>query len=133
MKVAYGNGESEEIVYKAEVRKDELTRWLDLNSDQFIKEIQLAYDPRPNFKGTAYVEVYDQYAESWVGPQGEGKGYNQGCVLLGSQMAGFTIDRPTTVLPIADVTLILETDLGVRRLQQFDCLVQTAAWQADMT
>lgn len=93
MKIVYANGESEEIAYNADVRKDSRTRWLDLKGDRFIKEIQLVYNSRPNFKGRAYVEIYGQYAEGWLGPQGEGKKYNQGFVLLGAQTAGFTIDR----------------------------------------
>jgi hypothetical protein len=93
MKVVYANGESEEVAYNADVKKDSRTRWIALKGDRFIKEIQLIYNSRPNFKGRAYVEVYGEYAEGWLGPQGEGKKYNQGFVLLGGQTAGFTIDR----------------------------------------
>lgn len=93
MKVVYANGESEELAYNADVKKDSRTRWLNLKGDRFIKEIQLLYNSRPNFKGRAYVEVYGQYAEGWLGPQGEGRKFNQGFVLLGAQTAGFTIDR----------------------------------------
>lgn len=93
MKIVYANGESEEVAYNADVKKDTRTRWIDLKGDRFIKEIQLIYNSRPNFKGRAYVEVYGQYAEGWLGAAGEGKKYNQGFVLLGAQTAGFTIDR----------------------------------------
>ncbi len=98
MKVVYANGESEEIAYNADVKKDSRTRWLNLKGDRFIKEIQLVYNSRPNFKGRAYVEVYGQYAEGWLGPQGEGRKFNQGFVLLGGQTAGFTIDRNDRVV-----------------------------------
>jgi hypothetical protein len=93
MKVIYANNESEEVAYNANVGKDSRTRWIQLKGDRFIKEIQMVYNSRPNFKGQAYVEVYGQYAEGWLGPQGEGKKYNAGWVLLGAQTAGFTIDR----------------------------------------
>jgi hypothetical protein len=94
MRVVYANGESEEVAYNADVRKDSRTRWIDLKGDRFIKEIQLVYNSRPNFKGRAYIEVYGQYAEGWIGgAQPEAKKYNQGFVLLGGQTAGFTIDR----------------------------------------
>jgi hypothetical protein len=93
MKVVYANGESQEIAYNADVKKDSKTRWIDLKGDRFIKEIQLIYRAKPNFRGQAYVEVYGQYAEGWLGPTGEGKKYNSGFVLLGGQTAGFTIDR----------------------------------------
>ncbi len=93
MKVVYANGEAEEVAYNADVRKDTRTRWIQLKGDRFIKEIQLTYRSRPSFKGQAYIEVYGQYAEGWLGPQGEGKKYNAGWVMLGAQTAGFTIDR----------------------------------------
>jgi hypothetical protein len=93
MKVIYVNGEAEEVAYNADVRKDTRTRWIQLKGDRFIKEIQLTYRSRPSIKGQAYIEVYGQYAEGWLGPQGEGKKYNAGWVMLGAQTAGFTIDR----------------------------------------
>jgi hypothetical protein len=97
MKVVYANGESQEVAYAADVKKDSKTRWIDLKGDRFIKEIQLIYNAKPNFRGQAYVEVYGQYAEGWLGPTGEGKKYNSGFVLLGGQTAGFTIDRNDTI------------------------------------
>ncbi len=93
IKVVYSNGESMEVAYNADAKKDTKTKWFDLKGDRFIKEIQLVYRAKPNFRGQAYVEVYGQYAEGWLGPQGEGKKYNNGFVLLGGQTAGFTIDR----------------------------------------
>jgi hypothetical protein len=93
MKVVYANGESDEVAFNADVKKDSRTRWIDLKGDRFIKEIQLIYNSKPNIKGRAYIEVYGQYAEGWLGPQGEGKKFNNGFVLLGAQTAGFTIDR----------------------------------------
>ncbi len=97
IKVIYSNGESQELAYNADAKKDTRTKWFDLKGDRFIKEIQLVYRAKPNFRGQAYVEVYGQYAEGWLGPQGEGKKYNAGFVLLGGQTAGFTIDRNDTI------------------------------------
>ncbi len=97
MKVVYSNGESQEIAYNADVKKDSKTRWIDLKGDRFIKEIQLIYRAKPNVRGQAYVEVYGQYAEGWLGVQGEGRKFNQGFVMLGGQTAGFTIDRNDSV------------------------------------
>ena len=93
MKVVFVNGESEEVAFNADVKANSRTRWIDLKGDRFIKEIQLIYNSKPNVKGRAYIEVFGQYAEGWLGPQGEGKKFNQGYVLLGGQTAGFTIDR----------------------------------------
>jgi hypothetical protein len=49
----------------------------------------MVYRSKPNFKGQARIEVLGQYAEGWLGPQGEGRKFNQGWVLLGAQTAGF--------------------------------------------
>ena len=110
MKVIYVNGEAEEVAYNADVRKDTRTRWIQLKGDRFIKEIQFTYRSRPNFKGQAYIEVYGQYAEGWLGPQGEGKKYNAGWVMLGAQTAGFTIDRN-------DVINVSRNEGGFRRVR----------------
>jgi hypothetical protein len=110
MKVVYANGEAEEVAYNADVRKDTRTRWIQLKGDRFIKEIQLTYRSRPSVKGQAYIEVYGQYAEGWLGPQGEGKKYNAGWVMLGAQTAGFTIDRN-------DVINISRNEGGFRKVR----------------
>ena len=110
MKVVYANGESEDIAYNAEIKKNSRTRWLNLKGDRFIKEIQLVYRSRPNFRGQAYIEVLGQYAEGWIGQAGEGKKFNQGYVLLGGQTAGFTIDRN-------DVVRVGRNDGGFRKIQ----------------
>jgi hypothetical protein len=110
MKVIYANGESDEIAYNAEIKKDSRTRWLSLKGDRFIKEIQMIYNSRPNVKGRAYVEVYGHYADDWLGPQGEGRKYNQGYVLLGAQTAGFTIDRN-------DIIRVGRNEGGFRKLR----------------
>ena len=110
MRVIYANGEAEEVAYDANVAKDTRTRWIALKGDRFIKEIQLNYRARPNFRGQAYVEVYGQYAEGWLGPSGEGKKYNAGWVLLGAQTAGFTIDRN-------DVIKVSKNEGGFRKVR----------------
>ena len=110
LRVVYANGETDEIAYNAAIPKDSQTRWLNLRADQFIKEIQLLYRTRMNFRGKAYVEVIGQYAPGWYGPSGEYLKYNEGFVLLGGQSAGFTIDRN-------DVIRVGRNDGGFRRLQ----------------
>jgi hypothetical protein len=92
-RIVYADGTADEVAYNNDIKANSRTRWIDLKGDRFIKEIQLIYNSRPNFKGRAFIEVYGQYAEGWLGPQGEGKKFNQGFVLLGGQSAGFTIDR----------------------------------------
>ena len=89
IKVVYANGETDALAVYADIPKNSRTNWIDLKGDRFIKEIQMVYRSKPSFKGQARIEVFGQYADGWLGPQGEGRKYNQGWVLLGAQTAGF--------------------------------------------
>ena len=89
LKVIYANGEPDTLAVNAEIKQNQRTNWLNLKGDRFIKEIQLSYRSRPNFKGQAHVEVFGQFAEGWLAPTGEGRKFNQGWVLLGAQTADF--------------------------------------------
>jgi Protein of unknown function (DUF2541) len=89
VKVIYSNGEPDTLAVNAEIKQNSRTNYLNLKGDRFIKEIQLSYRSRPNFKGQAHVEVLGQYAEGWLAPTGEGRKFNQGWVLLGAQTADF--------------------------------------------
>jgi len=96
LRVIFANGDPQTLAVNADVKQNSFTQWFDLKGDRFIKEIQMTYRSRPNFKGQAHVEVYGEYAEGWLGPQGEGRKYNQGWVLLGAQTAGFVgFDKDT--------------------------------------
>lgn len=99
IRVVYANGEADTLAVNAEIPRNSRTNWIDLKGDRFIREIQLVYRSRPSFRGQARVEVYGQYADNWLGPEGEGRKYNQGWVLLGAQTAGFVgFDRD--VIPV---------------------------------
>ncbi len=89
MKVVYANGESETLAVAADVKQNTRTKWFNLKGDRFIKEIQLVYRARPNFRGQANVEVFGEYAEGWTSPTGEGRKFNSGWVMLGAQAADF--------------------------------------------
>ena len=99
LKVVYANGESDDLVVNADIKQNSRTQWFNLKGDRFIKEVQMVYRSRPNFKGQARVEVLGQYAEGWLGPNGEGRKFNQGWVLLGAQTAGF-IGFDKDVIPV---------------------------------
>jgi Protein of unknown function (DUF2541) len=99
LKVVYANGEAQDLVVNADVKKDSRTQWFDLKGDRFIKEVQMVYKSKPSFKGQARIEVLGQYAEGWLGPSGEGRKFNQGWVLLGAQTAGF-IGFDRDVIPV---------------------------------
>ncbi|MGE0055038.1 MAG: DUF2541 domain-containing protein [Hyphomicrobium sp.] len=99
MKIVYANGETDTLAVNANVPKNSRTNWIDLKGDRFIKEIQLVYRSRPSFRGQARIEVFGKYAPGWLGPNGEGRKYNQGWVLLGAQTAGF-VGFDKDVIPV---------------------------------
>ena len=99
IKVIYSNGEPDTLAVGQEIKQNTFTKWLDLKGDRFIREVQLSYRSKPSFKGQATVEVYGDYAEGWLGPNGEGRKYNQGWVLLAAQTAGF-IGFDKDVIPV---------------------------------
>jgi hypothetical protein len=84
----YEDGETESLLTKAKIRRNRKTEWIPLQHDGFIKELRLVYNSRPSFKGTARVEVFGEYTDDWLGPGGEGRRYNNGWVLLGTDTAG---------------------------------------------
>ncbi len=98
LKVIYANGEPDAIAVNQDIKKDSRTNWLSLKGDRFIKEIQMSYRSKPSLKGQARVEVFGEYADGWLGPNGEGRKYNEGWVLLGAQTAGFVGFDKDTIL-----------------------------------
>ncbi len=96
LKVVYMDGSEQDLAVDADIRANTRTSWLEVQGDKFIREIQMSYRSKPNFKGQARIEVTGQYADGWLGPNGEGKKFNAGWVLLGAQTAGFTgFDKDT--------------------------------------
>lgn len=88
LSVTYVDGGTETLDVGAEVAAGSRSDWLDIDGDRFIKDLVLVYRSKPNFNGQARVEVLGEYAAGWLGPGGEGRRYNNGWVLLGSQTAG---------------------------------------------
>ncbi|MEL6871326.1 MAG: DUF2541 domain-containing protein [Pseudomonadota bacterium] len=85
----YADGTSETHAIEAEIGNGAATDWIDLQNQRFISDISLTYRSRANFKGRARVEVFGDFADSWLGTEGEGRRFNDGWVLLGAQTAGF--------------------------------------------
>ena len=99
--VIYADGTTQKLVVGSDVKQNTRTRWLDLKGDKFIKEVQMTYRSRPSLKnGQARIEVYGQYAEGWLGPNGRGRQFNEGWVLVGAQTAGRFLRTETDVIPI---------------------------------
>jgi hypothetical protein len=92
-RVVYTDGDSQDVTIDALIKQNTRTRWIPVKREKFIKEFQLVYNSKPSFRGRAFIEVYGHYAEGWLGPQGDGRKFNSGFVLLGAQSAGFSIDR----------------------------------------
>ncbi len=88
IEVVYVDGTTQKLVVNALVKQNTRTQWFNITGTKFIKEINLNYRSRPAFKGQARVEVYGQFAEGWLGPNGRGRQFNEGWVLLGAQTAG---------------------------------------------
>ena len=88
LQVNYVNGTSQVLAVDADIGANQKTMWFRVNGKEFIKDIRMSYKSKPNFKGQARVEVLGQFAKGWLDPQGEGRQYNQGWVMLGSQTAG---------------------------------------------
>lgn len=110
VKVIYPEGQPDVLAVSAEIKQNTWTDWLSLKGGRFIQEIQLTYRSRPNFKGQARVEVYGEYAPNWLGPNGEGRQFNEGWVLLGARPAGF-VGFDEEAIPIAG------NEGGFRRLR----------------
>jgi hypothetical protein len=85
--VNYVDGTTQKLVVNSDVKQNTRTRWLDITGTKFIKEINMLYRSRPAFKGQARIEVYGHIAEGWLGPNGRGRQFNEGWVLLGAQTA----------------------------------------------
>lgn len=101
LKVLYENGDLETLISDAKLRKNRKTDWIDLNRSDFIKEFQVVYRSRPDFKGQARLEVFGEFADGWLGPDGEGQRYNNGWVLLGTDTAG-SIGFDKVKIPVGD-------------------------------
>ncbi len=73
MRVVYSDGEPDVLAVNATIPANSRTKKFELKGDRFIKEVQLVYKSRPNFKGQARVEVYGEFAEGWF-PRNPGAG-----------------------------------------------------------
>lgn len=88
-KVVYDTGEADTLEVNAEIPKNSRTNWINVRGDRFIRKVEMAYRAKPDFAGQMRIEAFGEYAEGWLGAQGEGRKYNQGWILLGAQSASF--------------------------------------------
>lgn len=96
LQAVFEDGATETLISDEKIRRNRKTSWIPLEHKGFIKEFRLIYRSKPNFKGQARVEIFGEYAPGWLGPDGEGRRYNNGWVLLGTDTAGsIGFDRVT--------------------------------------
>ena len=95
LKVVFHNNDVQDIQVREDLRAGRSTRPLDLKGgDRVIKEIQIVYRAKPNFKGSAVVEVWGDQARGGFRPgPGPGTGPLARWDELGCQKVGFLIDR----------------------------------------
>ncbi|MEO1419685.1 MAG: DUF2541 domain-containing protein [Pseudomonadota bacterium] len=89
IKVTYVGGLSEGFPVNALIRPQRKSAWFPVKSNRFIDRIELSYKKRPSSASRARIEVFGKHADGWLGPDGEGRRYNDGWVLLAAQTAGF--------------------------------------------
>ena len=99
LKVVYEDGTSKTYPINATFTKMTRSERFDLDGSQFVKEIELSYRSKPGFEGQARIEVFGEHANGWLGPDGEGRKFNDGWVLLGARTAGF-IGFDRDVIPV---------------------------------
>lgn len=93
--VRYSRGEVDRLPINAEIQANGVTQPIDIR-DGRIEQIELVSQARPGFRGQAVVEIYGEYAPSWIGDGGGGRGK---WVLLGAQRADmFSSDRDVFVV-----------------------------------
>lgn len=91
MTINYSRGETQRLLINAEISANGITTPIDIK-DGRIDSIQLVYQARPGFRGQAVVEVYGEYAQSWLGDRGRPdytpqRGARAEWLLLGAQRA----------------------------------------------
>lgn len=83
--IIFGNGDRQRLAIDALLSDNSRTQPIELKGDRFIRSVTVDYQaPGP---GRSYIEVYGDYADSWLGERGRRRDFNQGWVLLGAQRA----------------------------------------------
>jgi hypothetical protein len=96
LKVVFMNGQVQDIPVRSLIRRGSRTAPLDLRGgERFIRQVEMTYRARPNFRGRAVVKVYGEQDRDVAGP-GPGPGPGPGIGRweeLGCQRVGFLVDR----------------------------------------
>ncbi len=87
--LGYRDGRKRDLEIDTNLKPAEESSWLDIDADAFLESIEIETDPERSGTGRARLEVFGAHADGWLGPDGEGRKYNGGWVLLAAQTAGF--------------------------------------------
>jgi hypothetical protein len=101
IRVDYLDGSIKSVPFDTLLKKGQQSDWFEVDGSKFIEKLVLIYRARPGRNRDARIEVAGQYADKWLYPTGEGRKYNEGWVLLGSETAG-TLGYDTDTINIAD-------------------------------
>lgn len=88
IEAVYADGKTESLLTDTRLRRNRKSDWVDLPRDEFIEELRVVYRPNAKRERRARIEVFGEYVDGWLGAGGEGRKYNDGWVLVGTDTAG---------------------------------------------
>jgi hypothetical protein len=88
IEAVYDDGKSVRLLGRELLRRNRKTDWVELPRADFLKELRIVYRPDPKRDRRARIEVFGEYANGWLGEDGEGRKHNDGWVLVGTDTAG---------------------------------------------
>jgi len=93
IRLVYLNGHAEDLRIDRQIREGGRLP-IDLRGERsYLKQIEMTYRSRPDFRGQAVIKVYGEPARRRERPVAEEGG--RGEVMLGEQRVGFRVDRDT--------------------------------------
>jgi len=88
IEAVYADGKTARLLGRERLRRNRKSDWVELPRADFLKELRVVYEPNAKRDRRARIEVFGEYAEGWLGEDGEGRKYNDGWVLVGTDTAG---------------------------------------------
>lgn len=88
VRIDYIDGSSQFVPIGSNIKNGKSSDWFEVRPNRFIDKIVLIYRSKSGRNNRARVEVSGQYAKNWLAPNGEGRKFNDGWVLLGAETAG---------------------------------------------
>ena len=108
------NGNHAPMAFEVRLEVGQRSRWVDLDTPMFVSEVGIAYVSSPDFAGRARLELIGEYADGWLGEDGQGRHHNDGWVMLGAETAAFDAPEQDRVVIGADKGRFKSLKIGVR-------------------